>query len=175
MSGAAPAEPVTDEKVAKMDKGLSMLDNLKSRAEEIKNNSVTVIEVPRWKDPVIKVAFKPVDHGIIKKGIDTVARLKGQRKSDAEVNANIDVLVAGCVEVFAEINGQKYSLRRGDHDGEPTQFDADLAENLDCAPNARAVVKALYIFEGDIIITGNAVAEFSGYKEQDAEEQLLGE
>jgi hypothetical protein len=155
---------------------LSVLGNLKERREKIKEAAVTHLAVPRWTDPVIKVMFKPVDHAIIRRGQNMAEKAgKGNKRSEAEVNANIDVLIAGCVGVYAVIDDSQYSLREDDWEGEYTTFDHDLAANLGCGVTAREVVKALYIFDGDIISTANAIAEFSGYKDQEADEAIAGE
>lgn len=154
---------------------MSVLGNLDKRREEIIAAQELTLAVPRWTNPIIKVVYKPVDHSIIRRGQDGADGKKGGKRSAAEMDANKDVLIAGCVGVYALIEGEKYSLNDADFEGDWTLFDADLARNLKCDPTARGAVKGLYIYDGDIIAAANAIAEFSGYKEQEADEELAGE
>jgi hypothetical protein len=156
---------------------LSVLGHLKERREQIKQSATTDLPVERWTDPEIFVRFKPVDHGIIRAGGNRVESAQPKDKARIEVEVNSDVLIRGCVGVFARINGKEYSLRPGDPRGDWTKFDADLAENLGLNEDstAREVVKALYIFDGDIMSTAAKVAEFSGYRDKIADEEVSGE
>jgi hypothetical protein len=154
---------------------LSILGHLKERREEVKTAATIDLQVERWSDPELFVRFKPVDHAIIRSGGRKVEVAPDKAKSQVEVDINADVLIAGCVGVFARVDGEEFSLRPGDPRGPWTKFDPDLAENLGCEHSARKVVKALYIFDGDIITTAGKVAEFSGYREKYADEEVAGE
>jgi hypothetical protein len=173
---AVPLEAVEDDN--KPPARLSMLGQLSKRREEIKQGATTDLKVERWSDPEIWVRYKPVDHNIIRSGINRVEQAQPKDKARIEVDINSDVLIRGCVGVFARVNGKDYSLRPGDPHGEYTKFDGDLADNFELpeeARSARQVVKALYIFEGDIMAASAKIAEFSGYRDQVADEEVLGE
>lgn len=156
---------------------LSILGSLKERRTQILEEQVLALAVPRWDDPKIVVKYKPVEHSLIR-GVER--RIDGAPKKDRakfEIEGNCDVLIRACTAVVAVLDGEEYSLRLGDPHGEPTIFDRDLGANLglDPACTAREVVKALYITDGDILAAASAVGEFSGYKNQEADEGLSGE
>lgn len=155
--------------------GLSMLGQLKDRREEVLAEQVHHLPVPRWTNPQIVVKYRPVEHGYIRKAQERVQNATPAKRSEVEVEANADILIRGCLAVVAVVDGAEYSLRLDDPTGEPTRFDAELAANLGCKPSAREVVKALFIAEGDIISAAGSVALFSGYKEAEATEAVLGE
>lgn len=159
------------------DDRLSVLGQLKARREQIKQGATIDFPVERWDDPEIFVRFKPVEHGVIRSGGTRVEGAQQKDKARVEVEVNCDVLIRGCVGVFARIGGKEYSLKPGEPRGEWTKFDADLAENLGLSEDAtaREVVKALYIFDGDIMSTAAKVAEFSGYRDKMADEEVSGE
>lgn len=152
-----------------------MLGSLKARRAEVLTNSTIDLRVPRWDNPEMFVRFKPVSHALLKKATRVGLNAAERKRDEAEVEANCDVLIDGCVGVFARLDGKDYSLRPGDEDGEPTLFDEDLAENLGCGKTARAVVRALYITDGDIISTASRISEFSGYKDAETMDALTGE
>jgi hypothetical protein len=157
---------------------LSVLQQLKNRHEEIKQNDYIDLPVPRWSDPEILVRYQAVDHGVIRKGGQEVDKAPARRKPDTEVNANCDVLARACVRVFARIDGEEFSLKPGEPRGDFTKFDRDLAENLGLDPDqssARQVIRKLFFTDGDILSHAQKVAEFSGYREQEADEGLSGE
>jgi hypothetical protein len=172
----------------------SILGQLGKRREAIAAAQVLTKKVPRWRDPVIEVDYGLVDHDVVSraqryvnKAVQDQPRNRAERRASggkgdsigrAELDANCDVLIAGCQAVVAVIDGVRYSLREGDPHGEPTTFDPDLADNLglpDDDRDARAVVKALFISEGDIIRAAREVAEFSGYTLGVVDEELEGE
>lgn len=169
-----PLRPVTDEK-SQAGSTLSVLGQLKKRREDIRQGDHIDLSVPRWDNPRIVVRYGPVDHEAFKKLGAMVDRSPEKARSKVEVDGNCDILIKACKGVFAVINGERYSLRTGDHEGEWTKFDEDLAENLGCGHSAREVVRSLYITEGDILSTASKIAEFSGYKEQEADQDTLGE
>lgn len=166
---------------------LSILGNLKERRQQVVEKQYLDRAVPRWSDPEIFVRFKPVDHATIRKAMDATDDSGGNRrqrreagkKARGELQANIDVLIEGCVGVYAVLDGnreRKYSLRKGDPRGEWTKFDPELADNLGIeAGSATEVVRALYLADGDIMTTAGAIAEFSGYREDTADEAIEGE
>jgi hypothetical protein len=152
---------------------LSVLGSLKERREQIVEESYIDLPVPRWHDPEVVVRYKPVPHTVVRKAMNN--NVPDKRKGNAEVEANCEVLIYGCVGVFARLDGHEYSMRPGDENGTWTTFDEDLAENLGCNPSAIEVVRKLYITDGDILSAASKVGEFSGYREQYADEEALGE
>jgi hypothetical protein len=176
---ATPAEPLRavapDDAETGSDSSLSVLGQLKGRREQIIKNNHTDLPVPRWSNPALVVRYGPLEHALFRKANRQVERAADNKKAEVEVQVNSDLLARACVAVYAVIDGKKYSLRPGDPNGEPTRFDDDLAENLGCGHTAREIIKALYITEGDILSTAGSVATFSGYKEQEADDEIAGE
>lgn len=167
---------MSDDTTTSGGEGVSVLGNLKARREAIIENAHKDLPVPRWRDPEIFVRFRPVDHSVIRKGQVAVEKALDRDKARREVEVNSDLLIAACVGVYAVIDGVEYSLRPGDPEGELTTFDDDLAENLGLeGSTARAVVKGLYIFDGDILRTAGEVIDFSGYTRERANERVAGE
>lgn len=159
----------------------SILSSLKERRQQVVNEQVLRLPVPRWDNPKIVVRYKPVDHGFIKAAQVRVEKASRDKQAEIELEANADILIRGCVGVVAILDGEEYSLRPGDENGEPTLFDKDLADNLGVTgvggkpPTARAVVRALFITEGDILSAANELIQFSGYRETEADAALVGE
>lgn len=155
----------------------SVLGSLKARREELRKEKVLDLPVDGWHDPEIIVRYEPLDHAVIRQSGDRADKAPKDRKYEAELNGNADLLIKGCKAVVARINGREYSLRPNDPDGDPTTFDRDLAANLglDEHATARETVRALFIIEGDIISHGKALVEFSGYRDTEAAERLEGE
>ena len=157
--------------------GLSVLGSLKERRQQVVNETVLRLPVPRWRDPELVVVYKPVDHKYIRAAQDRVSKAPKERRYEAEVDGNADILIRGCVGVVAVVDGKDYSLKPGEPHAEPTLFDADLASNLglDDAATAREVVRSLFIAEGDIISAAGALTQWSGYRETEADSTILGE
>lgn len=159
----------------------SILSSLKERRQQVLEEQVLRLPVPRWNDPSIVVKYKPVDHSFIRQAQGRVEKANKDRQADVEVEANADILIRGCVGVVAVIDGKEYSLRPGDEDGEPTLFDPDLAENLGVEgiggkpPTARKVLRSLFITDGDVLSAATELIKFSGYREAEADSTILGE
>lgn len=171
-------ERVGSEEVSR---GTSILSSLKERRQQVLEQQVLRLPVPRWENPAIVVMYKPVEHGFIKTAQIRVEKAPPDKQADVELDANVDILIRGCVGVVAIIDGKEYSLRPGDEEGEPTVFDQDLAENLGVEgvngkpPTARAVVRSLFITDGDILSAANELVKFSGYRETEADAAVVGE
>lgn len=157
--------------------GLSILSSLKERRQQVIAEQQLALAVPRWSDPVIVVKYKPLPHELIRASQTRLENAPKAKRAGLEVDLNADLLIRGCTAVVAVVDGEEYSLRSGDPTGEPTLFDADLAENLglDDAAKARDVVKALFITEPDIISAAQSLITWSGYKETEADDSLRGE
>lgn len=155
----------------------SVLGSLQARREEIRKADFLTLPVPRWRDPEVYVRYAPVDHAYIRRVQTAVEKAPKKLQAEAEVNANCDILIRGCQAVFARLDGQEYSLKPNEPNGELTVFDGDLAQNLGLheGATAREIVKSLFFTDGDIISAGAALGEFSGYRETAADEGLAGE
>jgi len=178
-------DTVQQEEIDQLDQSLndnvSLIGDLGRRRNEIIQAQVLELRVPRWTDPVIIVKCRPVEHAQIRGLLMRVEKTKPKDRAEAEVEANADLLIRGCIGIVAVLDDHEYSLRPGDPHGEPTLFDDDLARNLGLhdglgrKPTARDVVRALFITDADIISAANSLAEFSGYKTQDADDEIAGE
>jgi hypothetical protein len=157
--------------------GLSILGSLKERRQQVLEEQVHILPVPRWENPTIIVKYKPVEHGFIRRGQEAIKKAPKQKQFEIEIDVNADVLIRGCTAIVAVIDGVEYSLRPGDPNGEPTVFDRDLAENLglDDRATARQVVRALFLTHGDILSAANSVIQFSGYRDTEADAAVQGE
>lgn len=160
-----------------VDGKLSVLGQLKTRREEIRTGQHLDLPIPRWDDPELIVRYRPLEHSVIRRAQDQVDKAPKQKRYEVELNGNCDLLIRACEGVIARLDGQDYSLRPGDPKGEPTTFDADLASNLGLeeGATARQVVRDLFITDGDILSHTQALIEWSGYRETEADEQLEGE
>jgi hypothetical protein len=127
------------------------------------------------------VLYKPVTHSFIRTAQSRVEKAKRDKQAEVELDSNTDILIRGCAGVVAIVDGEEYSLRPGDENGDPTLFDGDLAENLGVEgsggrhPTARQVVSALFLTQGDILSASTELIKFSGYRETEADSTLLGE
>lgn len=138
---------------------VSILKNLKQRREELAGSLLLPISVPRWEDPAIVLQCAPLSHHEIRRGAVQVEKAKD--KAAAEVNSLADVVIR--------------STKRIDVENESFPgFGAELAEALELDPesSARELVKALFFTEGDIMMVGSAVVEFSGYRNADTGAEL---
>lgn len=159
------------------DRALSLLGRIQARRDEILAGEHLDLAVPRWTDPEIIVRYHPVDHRVIRRAQGAIEKAPKDRRAAVEVDANADILINGCSAVLARLDGKDYSLRLNDPGGEPTTFDADLAANLglDSGATARAVVRALFITEGDMFSAAVKLGQWSGYVEAEADEAVEGE
>lgn len=156
---------------------LSILGQLRDRRESIRASQTLDLQVPRWDDPEIIVQYQPLEHEVIRRAQTALEKAPKGKRGQAEVDGNVDLLVRACVAVVARIDEQEYSLRPGDPKGEPTTFDPDLAQNLGMheGATARQVVKYLFITDGDIISAAQELIRWSGYRETEADEHIVGE
>lgn len=163
----APAAPAASE---------SPLESLRARRKKMQALLYKDLQVPRWGDdggPTFWVRFAPASPSEHATRFEKIQK-NPKKPKDWAVTANAQVLVSACIGVFAVEGDQLYeqddetirrlSLRDGDPNGEWTRFDPDLAESLgldsDCG--AIAVVRSLYLTEGDITTTANRLLQWSG-------------
>lgn len=154
-----------------------MLGSLKARRQEILNKEYLDLAVPRWTDPEIIVRYKPVDHAVIRRAQMNAENAPKKKRIETELNGNCDILIYGCVHISARIGDKTYSLNPDDPEGELTQFDSALAANLGLEQNAtaRSTVKALFLTDGDLLQHASRVVEWSGFREDESDEELEGE
>lgn len=156
--------------------GISALTHLRDRREAIVQEQILERRVPRWSDPEIWVRYEPVDFDIADKVRKMSERSKGRLTSQQILDANIDALIAGCIGVYATLEGdeRQFSLKPGEPEGPLTTFDADLAQNfgLPEGTTARQVVRTLFLTDGDILYHGQELSKFSGFAGEEANEQL---
>lgn len=152
----------------------SLLAGLKQRRAEMLDEQRLTLPVPRWHDPEIVVTYRPLTHDEavdIGKRTDKIKNTAVRQMAGAQRQ-----LATACVAVEAVIDGQRYSLRPGDPNGEPTRFDADLAENLGVEEStAGGVVSALFVTDADVLSHNKRLVEWSGYAEAQADEDFSGE
>lgn len=159
----------------------SILSSLKERRQQVLEEQVLRLPVPRWDNPTIVVKYRPVEHSFIRRGQSAVEKAGKDKQAEVELNSNADILIRGCAGVVAILEGREYSLRRGDEHGDPTLFDQDLAENLGVEgsggkpPTARQVVRTLFLTDGDILSAASELIRFSGYRETEADAAVVGE
>jgi hypothetical protein len=170
--GVTQPDEVADSSVRQQ--GVGLLLQLQQKRQETLQQASLTLPVPRWSDPTILVTYRPLEHEEAVRIGKKVEKIKDQAARD--LAGASDQLIAACLRVEAVIDGERYSLRPGDPEGEPTRFDDDLAENLGVAgQGARATVRALFITSPDLLAQARHLVEWSGYQESDADEAYLGE
>lgn len=158
--------------------GISLLRHLGDRRQEIVQSQTLDLQVPRWKNPEIWVRYRPVDFSTVDRARRNADKAKGDKQSDAILLANIDSLIAACVAVYATLEDddehRQFSLRQGDPEGPLTTFDRDLAVNLGLNSEAtgRQIVRALFFTDGDILDQAQRVGRWSGYRGDQADDDL---
>lgn len=157
----------------------SPLAGLKARKAAIIERLHWDLKVPRWDDdggPAIYVRYGPIDVTRMTKILDAANKSKAP---DKMLVANANILANACLGVFAREDGseEELSLRDGDPHGPLTRFDEDLAETLDVGTpfRATAVVRALYLTDGDLIAAAIQLSELSGAALPKADTDFLGE
>jgi len=149
----------------------SPLASLKNRRQQIIDELFLDIKVPRWNDPEIFVRFRPVSATRLNKVIEKRRKAGGE---DWSILANADMMIDSCIGIYAVVDGDrdnKLSLRPGDPKGEWTKFDADLGEAIGVDVKlATAVVRGLFLTEGDLIEASNQLFNWSGISSQEADE-----
>lgn len=146
----------------------SPLAGLRASRDKARQKLTTDLRVPRL-EPEVYVRYKPIPLG----RINAVNTALGKSKAtDKEVSANAAILADVCVGVFTV-----------DEDGEPVgdpsewpRFDQDLAEILGVPKLNRgsAIVRELYLTDGDIVATVRKLSEWSGFAHDQLEREAEG-
>lgn len=171
----------------------SVLGDLRSRRRQVVQTLHLDLKVPHWDDPdpahpdaphpPIFVRYRAVGHDHIAKARRKMEEAKKAMQGQVELQENIDLLVKSVECVYSLVDDQEVSLRVGDPFGEKTMFDGDLAHALgmgDDGTNVNifkppAIVRQLFLMEGDIISHAAKILEWNGYREAEADEELRGE
>jgi len=184
---AAPIAPLPDPPPAVTPTGQgSPLASLRARREALQEKLYLDLKVPRWDDdggPAIYVRYNPSSPAFLGKTIEKAKKQK-PRPDDWMVNANADALIQSCVGVFAIEDGtspekatreQMISLKDGEPTGDWTRFDHELGFSLgvEGVQSARAVVRKLYLTEGDLLAAANKLVEWSGVAAPEADEDFF--
>lgn len=157
------------------DTSLSQLNQLAARCAEIQNAQVLDLPVPRWTDPEIHILYRPLELEALTKAQKAVAKAKGDR-SEVVLDQNASGLIKACVGIYALIDGERYSLKQGDPNGELTVFDDDLAAALGLDPGrALPLCKKLFITDGDLLSHALQLTEWSGFAATKSDEEFTGE
>lgn len=155
--------------------GLDALTHLAQRRDEIVDEQVLDLPIPRWENPEIHVLYKPTEHEVVRKNGMAVAKAKSN-VSETELNQAASLLAWSCTGIYALVDGERYSLNAAAPKGELTRFDDDLADNLGIsgAPT-RSIVRKLFVTDADLLSASNKLIAWSGYADQEVDEALSGE
>ncbi len=152
---------------------------LAQRRQEIVNEQVLSYPISRWTSPRLVAHFRPIEHKFLKRGAETQERVNKDHDADrsaaTELDTNADVLINACIDIVAVLpDGTEVGVGPN---GRKTQFDMDMAIALGMPENAgtRAVCKAVFITDGDLLAAAKRLGEWSGYREQSVDESLVGE
>lgn len=145
---------------------MSFLDDVASAREKIVSELLETIEVPGWEKQgfTVKVTYKPADKIIVRKLTNAQKSGSNEKIEKADLQFHVDTAV--------KIEFSK--------DGETASFqgftDTDLGDVLQLQePSAQNAVDKLFIKDGDMNRYARIILEWSGYKDEKADEALLGE
>jgi len=165
----------------------SPMTSLRDRKKQILESLHIDLAVPRWSDPELFIRYTPVALKEVEKAGKAVERAKAGDKSEASINANMDVLIRCHVGIYAVISGEKYCLDPDDPErwvpfdpdasnAEWTRIDETLAKALGVEDErARAVCRELFNTELDIVAQASRLVEWSGAYDDEARERFEGE
>lgn len=149
----------------------SVRASLRDRREAAVSSLHIDLEVPRL-DPPVFVRYAPIPKAKINAANEKVAKSKDP---ETDIIANASLLIGACLGVFEVIDGEEVSIVADDRDGPWPKFDADLARELGVkAGKATAVVRSLYLTDGDVVSTVGKIGEWSGYAAEQSERDTEG-
>lgn len=157
-----------------------ILGVLANRRQQIIDEQVLRLRVPRWESPKIEIEYKPVPHAILRRGANeqeqrTKNTTDAGKQASTEVDTNADILINGCIRIIAVLDdGSEMGLGI---DGAYGRFDRDAALSLGMPENAptRSICRELFITDADLLRTARKVSQWSGYTTDDVDEALEGE
>jgi hypothetical protein len=151
-----------------------ILGDLAKRRQQIVEEELFEKWVPRWQDPRIKLVFDPVPHTALKKAAMIQEQNRKERDPDRrallELNTNADLLITAVREISVHpIDGSD--------GGSVSHFGPSLATALGMPDTARArdVCRAIFITDADLLTMARELSEWTGYREDDANEVIAGE
>jgi hypothetical protein len=144
----------------------SMLEGLRARRDELAQEQVRDLAVPRWENPKAALKIKPIDHDLIKRQLGRIEKAKAGARAAVEVSANAAIIATATTAVVL-----------GEGDGEAVVPLADLAEPLGLSSDATGaeIIQAFMLTDGDVISCAGAVMKHSGYAQRDLDDELAGE
>lgn len=151
----------------------SPLSGLRARRDAARQTLHKDLAVPRY-DPPVFVRFRPLTQAEVDAAQKTHEKSKDPERT---VVVNAGLLAKACLGVF-ELDGQgrEVSVLPDDRDGDWPRFDERLAELVCDGPETRAsaIVRALYLTDGDLIATAGVLTEWSGYGTEGLEREQQG-
>lgn len=144
---------------------MSLLDSLAARREEIAQQHVITVHVPLWDAPTIRLRLKALDHERITAIGAKADAAPDKARAKEQLRAAAALVAAACLGVAV-----------GDHPEVPAH-DPDLKAGLevDESEPTSAVIKALFVTDGDLLAMSNTVMKHSGYGNAAIDEALAGE
>lgn len=148
----------------------SVLAGLRKAREKALSALTIDLQVPRL-DPPVYVRYRPIQQRELEAANKRGAELAQAKDPDAYVTANAVVLTNACVGIFGTVDGKP--------DGDPASwptFDSKLADLLGLPPEASGVelVRALYLTDGDVITTADALNGWSAPAVRKLDEDIAG-
>lgn len=145
---------------------MSFLDTIAAAREQIVAGLLETIEVPGWEKQgfTVKVTYKPADKTIVRKLTNAQKTGNNERIEKADLQFHVDTAVK--IEFF-----------KGDESAAFQGFgDSGLGDVLGVEqPSAQNNVEKLFTKDGDMNRYARIILEWSGYKDEKADEALLGE
>jgi hypothetical protein len=153
---------------------------LANRRQQILDEQVLRLPVPRWSSPRLEIEYRPVPHAILRRGVnEQEKRIKDStdpsKQAATEIDTNADILINGCIRIIAILeNGEEIGLGL---DGAFTRFDRDavIASGLPENSTMRQLCRWMFVTDADLLRTARTVSKWSGYTTDDVNEALEGE
>src|SRR5664279_5425194 len=144
----------------------SQLATLLARRQQIADEQILKLRIPRWDTPEIVVSYRPVDPTEFAKSLKGLEGLKDPAEiAEASLDRNADLLIWSCLGIDAK-----------NPDAHWDGFDDTLAEALGIElPTARKTCRQLFVTGGDLLATASKLCEWSGIANQQVAEGFSGE
>jgi hypothetical protein len=155
----------------------SPMAGLKARHAQLKAEAESkYIPVPGWSEPSMFLRIHPIDHPTLRKFGMKVQRAKGDAKGNVDLVSGSGVIATATDTV---IIGELIDGVPSDDSAELGLFSPELAEALGITekdPSALTILRELVLNkDGAILRLVARVQEHSGYVDDAADEDLLGE
>lgn len=165
----------------------SPLNLLRGRRKEALSTLFCDLAVPRWEEilgATLWVRYRPVNPALYSQTIQRMekdflameAKKKGSGDQEWTTRANADLLVKACVAIYDLPIGEDPPRGLPTSLDYPTFSSDELAQTLDILPgNAINTARALYLSDGDLLLTGQQLLDFSGEFSTKADSDFLGD